>query len=125
MNRPSEKEQPSHGFGASNRSVYEIRTLRDIFELPTFEQMETCLNEIASSMKMARATADMVAAMVELKTGKAPGKVCEWPEKVEWKDDGKGELGATFKAGDETVLEVTSRHNDQSGASAGSDTEKN
>jgi hypothetical protein len=92
-------------------SVFEIRTLRDIFELPTFEQMETCLDELATSMKLARATAELIAGMVRSKTGECVEKVFIWPDVVEWVDDGKGEVGAEFRSRNETIFEVTSRLN--------------
>ena len=92
-------------------SVFEIRTLRDIFELPTFEQMETCLDELAAAMKLARATAELIAGMLESKTGECVEKVFDWPDVVEWVDDGKGEVGAEFRSGDETIFVVTSRQN--------------
>lgn len=79
--------------------------------------METCLEELADSMKMARAAADLMAELVAAQFGNPVGKVVEWPDVLEWKDDGKGEVVAVFKDGDKTLLEVTSRQNAQADTS--------
>lgn len=69
---------------------YQIRTLKDIFELPTYEQMETCLDEISQAMKVARVTGDMMEGVAEKMGIGSTGMV--WPDTVEWKDDNKGEV---------------------------------
>ncbi len=38
--------------------TYEIRTLADIYNLPTMEAMETCLDELKASMVQVRAIID-------------------------------------------------------------------
>jgi len=81
---------------ASPGAVYVIRTLRDIYELPTFEQMETCLDELAAGMKLARASADLMIDVTENITGKESVIKIEWPESFEWNDDGRGDVGARF-----------------------------
>jgi hypothetical protein len=87
-------------------SVYPIRTLRDIFELPTIEQMETCLEEMATAMKTARATADLINAAVECATDTPNASRVIWPDVCEWRDDGKGEVGADFHADGDEFLSV-------------------
>ena len=89
--------------------TYEIRTLRDIYELPTFEQMETCLDEMAQSMKLARATSDMLQGVAESNGAKIEGMASKWPEVTEWIDDGKSEIGAIFQADGKPFLEVSSK----------------
>ena len=77
--------------------TYPIRTLRDIFELPTYEHMETCLKELSKIMLQARATNDLFAAVIESNGVKVKDGACfKWPEVTEWEDDGKGEVGADY-----------------------------
>lgn len=81
----------------SEPKTFPITTLRDIFNLPTYEQMEKCLAEMVPAMLQARAAADMM-----LSTAKALGappeltKVVEWPEVAKWTDDTKGEINLRF-----------------------------
>lgn len=91
---------------SANTTVYPITTLRDIFNLPTFKQMEVCLDEIKDCMMQARATNDLMIALMAEK-GIVVEKACEWPEVMEWKDDGKGEVGTKYVTEDGTeVLEL-------------------
>ena len=84
-------------------SVFPLRTLRDIFDLPTFEQMETCLDELKECMMQARATNDLMVALVNEK-GHDVKKAFEWPEVLEWKDDGKGDVETAYAGPDGTVM---------------------
>lgn len=74
---------------------YKIRDLRDIFNLPTYDLMERCLNELKTGMLVARAQADMMAEVsrtlaaqheVELPSG----NYVQWPEECIWRDDDDG-----------------------------------
>lgn len=79
--------------------TFQLTTLRDIFNLPTFEQMIVCLDELKECMTQARRTNDlMVSLMAE--HGSTVGKAFEWPEVTEWKDDGKGEVGTVYSGSD-------------------------
>lgn len=80
-------------------SIFPLTTLRDIFNLPTFEQMETCLDELKECMMQARATNDLMVALVA-ENGIVVEQVFEWPEVLEWKDDGKGEVGTAYTGPD-------------------------
>lgn len=79
-------------------TTYPLRTLRDIFELPSHEHMERCLGELSKIMLTARATADLLVASAKANGAVIPdgAKVIEWPEVLDWIDDGKGELGCDF-----------------------------
>jgi len=79
--------------------VFPLTTLRDIYNLPTFEQMVVCLDELKDCMMQARATNDLMVALVAEK-GIAVEKAFEWPEVLEWKDDGKGEVGTAYAGPD-------------------------
>lgn len=81
--------------------TFEIRTLQDIFNLPTIEQMETCLAEISRGMVQARNMNDLMLATVEALGGTPPEKALEWPEMVKWTDDGKGRVETKFKVSDD------------------------
>jgi len=74
--------------------TFPISTLRDIFNLPTIKQMETCLQELTEGMMQARIASDAMVAL--LKSQGASDdlvRACEWPEVANWTDDGKGTVG--------------------------------
>lgn len=84
---------------------FQIKTLRDIFSLPTYEQMEKCLEELSKAMLHARATSDLFASLAKDKgITLVDGRSFKWPEYIEWVDDGKGEIGADFVAQDGTAI---------------------
>lgn len=95
----------------SQPASFEIRTLRDIFNLPTKEQMETCLAELSRGMIQARSMGDLMVATVEALGGKPPELTLEWPEMVEWTDDGKGRVETKFQVADkdEVISLVTTQ----------------
>lgn len=67
---------------------FKIRTLQDIFNLPTEEQMDRCLQELCNGMTQLRVANDAIQkAMVEFGGGDKP--YLEWPETILWKDDDK------------------------------------
>jgi hypothetical protein len=80
---------------------FEIRTLRDIFNLPTKEQMKTCLAEISRGMIQARSMSDLMVVAVKTLGGTPPELALEWPEMVKWTDDGKGRVETKFQVADE------------------------
>lgn len=79
---------------------FEIRTLGDIFKLPTKEQMETCLEEIGRGMIQARSMSDLMLATVAALGGTPPEMALEWPEVMTWTDDKKGQVTTRFSDGD-------------------------
>lgn len=107
MENPTEndrKPDSDAGCAVADGSVYPLRTLRDIFELPSHEHMERCLDELKKVMLTSRATADLMMGLaVDKGMDPAPAKIA-WPEVLEWKDDGLGELGCDFVAPDDTRL---------------------
>lgn len=93
-------------------TVYPIATLRDIFNLPTREQMETCLRELSEAMQQARTVSDAAVAMVAAMGGDSFPRAFEWPEITSWTDDGKGTVTTRYHA-DETsgpVFQMTTQH---------------
>lgn len=91
------KDGPAETLALATGSVYPLRTLRDIFELPSYEHMERCFDELKKVMLQARATNDLFAGLMEHQGKPMPnGKCFLWPEVLEWKDDGKGEIGADY-----------------------------
>jgi hypothetical protein len=101
MNTQSQESNTPEKAVASDEllSVFPLTTLRDVFNLPTIEQMETCLDELKECMMQARATNDFMVAAVNAK-GHNVKKALEWPEVLEWKDDGKGEVGTAYAGPD-------------------------
>lgn len=81
-------------------AIYEIRTLRDIFNLPTHDAMARCLKELGEMMSSARAYSDMLtetARALAAQDGKTlPDVQWGWPESMKWTDDGSI-LGSEIK----------------------------
>ena len=103
--------------------VFPISTLGDIFNLPTFGQMETCLRELTEGMIQARLANDvMVATMQE--AGADVTQAIIWPDVINWKDDGKGDVKTSYGGPDgEAMFSLQSKvdpENDQ-GMAAGAD----
>jgi hypothetical protein len=71
-------------------AVFEIRTLADIYKLPTLAQMETCLEEVSRGMIQSRCAEDAMLAVLEAMGHEPPERALEWPEVVKWSDDHKG-----------------------------------
>jgi hypothetical protein len=96
---------------------YPIKTLRDIFNLPTLEQMKVCLDEISTLMVQSRATHDLMVATVNIVHGQDIKKAFEWPDEIVWTDDGKGLIESHFigPQGDElfSVKATTGNASDQ------------
>lgn len=105
---PAPEDGQSPGLSVPLGSVYPLRTLKDIFELPSYEHMERCLDELKTVMLQARATNDLFAGMMEHQGKPMPGGKCfEWPDVLDWNDDGKGEIGADYVGPDgKTLLTV-------------------
>ena len=78
---------------------FKITTLSDIFNLPTAEQMKTCLKEITEGMISARLVNDMGVAAVRAAGGRIESAM-EWPDSITWKDDGKGDVTTRYAAPD-------------------------
>ncbi len=97
---------------ASDCSAFEIRTLSDIFNLPTMDQMKTCLAELSDGMIQARSVKDLMGAAVEDLGGTM---TVEWPVVSVWKDDGKGRIETSFtdKDGEEGAFAVVTEPNAQ------------
>jgi hypothetical protein len=79
--------------------VFLISSLRDIYNLPTIQQMEICIDEIKICMMQARATNDLFVALANLE-GANVNKAFEWPETLPWHDDGKGDVGTRYATPD-------------------------
>jgi len=99
MTTPTPSTQlPATADEMEGAKVYDLRTLRDIYNLPTYEHIERCLEEVKIVMLQGRAMNDAIAGLIE-HNGKTPppdGRVFEWPEVLRWFDDGKRELGTKY-----------------------------
>jgi hypothetical protein len=115
MNQENPTDTSTHhtpageGLSAASGSVFPISTLRDIFELPTYDAMERCLDELKTMMLQARATNDLMASMIEMQQGITPdnGRVFQWPDVCEWNDDGKGVIESNYMAPNGDVILTT------------------
>lgn len=100
----------------SESKQYELRTIKDIFELPTAEMMETALNEIVPFMISTRAMLDVQEAAFKVLAEGAGQEIPDdfqfavFPEVMLFKDDGKGESTAIFEYQDGQSLEMTLKH---------------
>jgi len=93
-------------------TVYPIATLRDIFNLPTREQMETCLRELSEAMLQARTVSDATIATIEAMGGGSFPQAFDWPEVTRWTDDGKGTVTTRYHADENSgpVFQITKQH---------------
>ena len=85
---------------------FEIGHLRDIFSLPTDEQVSTCIDELKTLILSARAQ-DRALAALAASMGGSGG--LEWPETVKWIDDGEGRIDTrvSFPDGKEISIDIT------------------
>lgn len=88
--------------------TFPITTLRDIFNLPTISQMETCLRELSEAMIQARTINDTVVAFAK-DAGTDIGQAIEWPEVANWIDDGKGEITGRIEGEGMPTITITSK----------------
>lgn len=95
----------------STPKTYQIRTLGDIYKLPTIQQVERCLTELTSAMLQTRAANDMLVGTAKVEgIDVLHGMVTEWPEVSEWIDDGKDEVGLTFHTEDgQELFRITTK----------------
>ena len=92
---------------------YTIKSLKDIFELPTPDHMERCLEEVIPFLRSTRAMKEIQeeiirtaaqAEGIELDTNE---QIFEFPEVVIWKDDSKGEHLARFQYTEDKFIDLT------------------
>ncbi len=93
---------------------YIIRSLQDIYELPTAEMMERCMKELAASMKTLRASIDLMNAVAQ-DMAKADGKsfapiTCSWPDQAVWRDDNGGTSKLHLRMGNEDLMTIGLKH---------------
>ena len=94
---------------------YTIRSLRDIYELPTDEMMERCCKELSALMLITRRTTALLTATAEViaqEEGKPPlpAVTFEWPDETVWTDDNGGESKIQLRIADKEILTVAVRH---------------
>jgi len=80
--------------------TYQIKTLSDIWNLPSIREMEACLSEIAAAMLYARMIEEKARELM-IKDGASredalAASSAIWPVAINWEDDGKGEVGVKF-----------------------------
>ena len=90
---------PESGLVHGSAKSYSIRTLQDIWNLPSYEHMERCFYDTQRAMLQARATNDMFIGLAQC-DGKNVTKAFMWPETMQWIDDGKNEIHATYSGPD-------------------------
>lgn len=88
--------------------TFEIASFSDIFNLPSIEQMERCLDELKQGMVQARHIKNRMLAGVEALVGKAPELAVECFEKFTFIDDGKCEI-TTLIGDDKDHIAMTTR----------------
>jgi hypothetical protein len=87
----------------SEPATYQIRTLQDIFNLPSFKEVELCLEEIRQIMVRAKCTNDALVALLR-SNGHECERAIEWPEVIDWVDDGKSNM--EFTVNDQDGVEI-------------------
>jgi hypothetical protein len=101
MNTPTNSEALPHTSGSL---VFPISTLRDIFNLPTRSQMETCLREMSEGMVQARIASDTIVEAMLAAGVTDITRAVEWPEVANWTDDGKGDVTTRFGGPDKVPV---------------------
>lgn len=85
--------------------TYTIRTLADIYNLPTFEQVKTAAAEMAEIIISARLKNDLIAELAKQRCVEVPnGMAFKFPDSIDWIDDGKGEAELRFNEQDGTEM---------------------
>ena len=109
MNDNNTQEGPSNRvppLAPGSAPTYPIRTLQDIWELPSYEHMERCFYDTTRAMLQARATNDLFVGLAQA-DGKDVKKAFMWPETMQWVDDGKNEIHTSYHGPDgKTFLEM-------------------
>ena len=90
--------------------VYQIRTLQDVFALPTVEHVKRCLEELGHALVVMRAQNDLMVEAARAQGQKVDDVVLEVPEVHEWTDDGRMDVDVELEDGaGNTVLKVEGR----------------
>jgi hypothetical protein len=98
----------------SEPKIYKISTIKDIFELPTIEQVQVCLNEMNTLIIQARATNDYLLAMAKEKGLEGLDRAFDFPSCLDWIDDGKNNVGLECVSPDgEKLFEIKNNQNIQ------------
>jgi DNA polymerase II large subunit len=85
-------------------TVYPLRTIEDIYKLPSYAHMNRCLTELRKTLLEGRAHSDLFVEILREKGVSSPyDQLIKWPEVFEWIDDGKGEIDLEFIAPDSTL----------------------
>lgn len=84
---------------------YELRTIKDIFELVPSDRINDCCKELGQMLTQARYQLDLVgAAAVALGEELDMAAAFTFPDSVTWADDGKGEIKTRMVDGDGAQL---------------------
>ncbi len=93
--------------------IYELRTLADIYKLPSIEHIRRCLSEVCEVVLTTRAATDaLIAAVKETSPELAvtiPSEAVEFPEVLHWCDDGNGSIELNFDHDGRTLLTISNR----------------
>jgi hypothetical protein len=69
---------------------FTVASISDIWELPTIEQMERCLEELKTGMVLARQTENIMLSMMK-EAGQPMDRALDFQVPFTWNDDCKGE----------------------------------
>ena len=93
--------------------TYPLRTLADVFKLPSIDHIRRCLPEVCDAIITTRIGADALVQAVrdvspELAAAIA-AEAIEFPEVLNWEDDGKGAASLDFVCEGETLLTISKK----------------
>lgn len=85
---------------------YQLKTLKDVFDKVPADKICDCLNELAVAMVQAKAIQGLFDVVSENKVANA-----DWPETVEWVDNGKKEISLSYRNSDDNdeILRVETK----------------
>lgn len=87
-------------------NVYEISTIKDIFDKIPEDRIDTCMNELKVLIKQARAMNELLSAAAEsvAEIDESMRIKTEFPTILHWIDDGAGEVTMQYQCGDEHIF---------------------
>jgi hypothetical protein len=89
---------------------YELRTIKDIFDLVPADRIKDCCEELGSLLAQAKYQVQLVEAASEALGAPLPEGAFAFPDSVEWIDDGKQEITTRMvEQNGKDLLSITSR----------------
>jgi len=85
---------------------YELQTIKDIYEKVPFDKVDECMSELTTLIKQCKSSEEAMKNIANAITGNPNDVDCQFPDSLEWIDDGMGcvETNVSLKTEDGTNL---------------------